>query len=457
MTHRHELFLPLVAVAVVAAALVLPGYSNADRSPKEQPVVRSAYACATPKGVTVATGRYAAHPGAKTKATVVPGKKSVPALASTTSWSSATPTGAALIVSSEDAKAAGAVGFTAETAKKSDGGGLAIASCAGVVQDAWYLGAGSGQKHFTTITLTNLSDAPAVTDVTMWGENGPVDAVDADGIVLKAFQSKRIPIAALAAGEPELAVHVVTSRGAVSVALRDTSTAVYAGTEMLPTTRAPARSQLLPGLASKTGTKTILLLNTSGSTRRTKVEVLGKSGAFVPDGLDAVKAPSDRLTAVTLPKSVGNDAAAVRLTSDGPVAATVRMAGGTKDFSYAGAADAFSGPAIVPMSIGPQRTPATLVLTAPGKSATTAVEAYDKSMKKIGSSTVSTKAATTSTLDLSARKTFGVAAKSIAYVVVRATEQIIGSTVYGSDTRLSAVPLAPVPLAALTPDVRPAR
>lgn len=457
MTNRRQLFLPLVAAAVVAAALAIPGHSIADRSPKNQQVVRSSYACATPKGVTVAAGRYATHAGAKTTATTIPSKESVPELASTTSWSSATPTGAALVVSSDDAKAAGAVGFTAETAKKSDGGGLAIASCAGVVQDAWYIGAGSGQKHFTTITLTNLSDSPAVTDVTMWGENGPVDAVDADGIVLKAFESKRIPITALAAGEPELAVHVVTSRGAVSVALRDTSTAVYAGTEMLPTTRAPARRQLLPGLASKTTTKTILLLNTSGTTRRTKVEVLGKSGAFVPNGLDAVKVPSGRLTAVTLPKSVGNDAAAMRLTSDGPVAAAVRMATDTKDFAYAVTADAFTGPAIVPMSIGVQRAPATLVLTAPGKSATTAVEAYDKNMKKVGSISVSTKMATTSTVDLSASATFGVVEKSIAYVMVRATEQIIGSTIYGSGTQLSAVPLSPVPLVALTPDVRPGR
>lgn len=457
MSTRREWLLPLVGAAILVATVALPGQGGVSerRAPHGLAVTQSSYACPTPKGVLAATGRLAVHSDAKTQARTLPERRSVPELASTTAWASADPDGKALLVTSQDPEAAGAVGFTGEVAGKGDGGGLAVASCPGVVQDAWYVGAGSGAKHFTTLTLTNLAGSPAVADVTLWGESGPVDAVDADGIVLKAFQSRRIEVASLAAGEPELGIHVESSRGAMSVSVRDTSTAVFGGTEAIPATAAPARRQAIAGLAKGAGTKRLLLLNPGDSTARTKVELLGKNGAIVPAGLESIKVPSGRLTTVDLPASVGRDPAAVRLTSDQPVTASLRQSATNKDYAYAVASPRLAGPSIVPLSIGKLVDDASLVLSAPGRGAAATVTAYDSTMRQIGSTEVTLTASSTAALDLTAKKTFGGAAKNIAYVVVRPSGNVIGSTIYQNGNGFSALPLDAAPLTALTPDVRP--
>ena len=457
MRSLKILLLPILAMGIIAAAFALPVRDAGTRAPRTVTVTQSSFACPIAGDTTVATGRVAAHTGARATATALPDKSSVDALTPVDSWNDAKVVAKSVVVNTIDAQGAGAVGFFGAIASSTDGGGLGVGSCPAVVQDSWYVGAGSGAKHFSTLTLTNLSDSTAVADVSLWGEKGPVDAVNAEGIVLDAFETRTIALDSLAAGEPELAVHVYSRRGALSVAMRDTSTAVFAGTEPLAETAAPARRQVIAGIASGANDRQLVALNPGNTTARVKIEVLGKDGTFVPTGLDDVKIPAGKVKVMDVPASSGGGALALRLTADHPLSASVRSSPSNKDFAYAVAGQPLVGPAVAPMSIGNILQGAQLLLTAPGAKADVTITAYDAEMTKQGSVDVAVKAGSTTSYDLGAKGRFDKPLGDLAYVVVNSAGNIQGAALYTRGDGVSALPLTTAPLKTLAPQVRPGR
>ena len=458
MRSLKFLFFPILAVAIIAAAFALPTKEIEPRAPRSVTVTQSSYACPTVGGTTVATGRVATHRESQATAMALPAKSSIDALTPVDSWNDAAAGDAqSVVVSTTDARGAGAVGFFGAMASGKDGGGLGVGRCPGVVQDAWYVGGGSGAKHFSTLTLTNLSDSTAVADISLWGKEGIVDAVNSDGIVLDARETRRITLDSLAAGEPELAVHVQSRRGALSVAMRDTSTAVFGGTEPLAETKAPARQQVITGIASGAANRQLITLNPGDTTARVKIEALGKDGTFVPTGLDGVKVPAGKVEVINLPKAVGAGGVALRLTADQPLSASVRTAPTNKDFAYAVAGQPLVGPAIAPLSIGDVLRDARLLLTAPGAKADVTVTAYDAKMTKQGSVDVRVNAGSTVSYDLSKKGIFDQPLADLAYVVVTSSGQVQGAALYSRGDALSALPLATAPLKTLAPQVRRGR
>ena len=450
-------FLPVLAVAITAAVFALPARETEARSPRTVTVAQSSFACPIAGDTTVATGRVAAHTGTRATATALPDKLSVDALTPVDSWNNAKVVARSVVVNTIDSQGAGAVGFFGAIASSKDGGGLGVGSCPAVVQDAWYVGGGSGAKHFSTLTLTNLSDSTAVADVSLWGEKGTVDAVNAEGIVLDAFETRSIPLDSLAAGEPELAVHVLSRRGAFSVAMRDTSTAAFRGTEPLAETAAPARRQVIAGIASGANDRQLVAFNPGNATARVKIEVLGNEGALVPTGLEDVKIAAGRVKVMDVPKSAGGGALALRLTADHPLSASVRSSPSNKDFAYAVAGQPLVGPAVAPLSIGNILQDAQLLLTAPGAKADVTITAYDDDMTKQGSVDVAVKAGSTTSYDLGAKGRFDKPLGDLAYVIVNSSGNVQGAALYTRGDGVSALPLTTAPLKTLAPQVRPGR
>ncbi len=148
-----------------------------------------------------------------------------------------------------------------------------------------------------------------------------------------------------------------------------------------------------------------------------------------------------------MPKSAGSDAQALRLTSDQPISATVRMAPGAKDYAYAEAVPALSGPAIVPVEVGPKLDAPRLILSAPGAAATVGVQAYDASMRPLASSTLKIKAGTTTWARL---ETSGAA-----YFVVTPHGKVVAAATYVKGDGISSLALTSAPVTVLSPQVRP--
>ncbi len=441
---------PVAAALLLGLAFILPDGSEPDRSPAPVTIARSAYACPGGSGVSVSAGQVVA--GTSATAAGLPGRTPVESLGDATRWRRDT-VDVAVVAMDQRGRKSGAVGFHSESAGKARGGGLVVGSCPATADDSWFLGAGSGGKHLTSLVLTNLSSSPAVAAVSFWGPEGRIDAVDADGIVVDPFAVRRVDLRDLAAGEAELAVRVERRRGALAVSALDTSTTVFRGTDALEPTAVPRREQTVTGIPSGSGTRTLLLLNPRTSTARVRVEVIGEKGTFAPEGLESIKVEARQLKAVTVPKSVGSGEGSFRLRSDQPISASMRFAPGAKDRAVVEASPELDGAAIVPVDLGTGTRAPRLILTAAGRAADVTLEAYDEEMSRQASSDITVKAGTTKGVDLGSAKVLD--ARGVAYVVVRAEGGVSGAATYRRGTGIASLALTEAPVTVLGPQVRP--
>ena len=442
----RALALPLVAVALVALASLAPADDDdPTRRPSTVAVTQSSYACPAGPVITVAAGQVV--PGTSSTASALPDRTPDETLGGASTWRTAVVDAPGVAVE-QQGRGSGAVGYFAGTAPASGGGGLVVGSCPGVVDDAWLLGLGSGNKHFSTLILTNLAGSAASVDLTLWGPEGEIDAVNADGIVIEPYSVNRIRLDSLAAGESELAVHVHRRRGSVSAVVNDTSTATFQGTEPITAARSPRREQVIGGLVAGTSGRTLLVLNPGTSTARVDVEVIGREGTFTPSGLEQVAVKGGTLAAVPVPDTAGSGEQALRLTSDQPVSSTVRMAPTTIDYAYAEPTPALAGPAIVPIDLAAQTVGVQLVLTAPRGAASVEVQAFDAAMAPLTSSTVSIPAGTT--------QVAAADAAGAAYLVLRPTGDVIAAATYAKGDKISSLAIRDAPVTVLGPRVRPA-
>ncbi len=442
--------LPVIAGLMLGLAYMLPGGADDERPPGPVTVARSTYACPAGDEMSLSAGQVVA--GTSATARSLPDQTSLDSLADATTWRRDT-IDASGIVMDQRGRGSGAVGFFSKIADKAAGGGLVVGSCPPTVDDSWFVGAGSGGKHLSTLVLTNLSSSPAVSDFSFWGPQGKIDAIDADGIVVDPFTVRRVDLRELASGEAALAVRVERRRGSLAVAALDSSTAVFRGTDALEPTLAPRRDQVVAGMPSGTGTRTLMLVNPSSSTARVAVQVVGRKGTFAPKGLDSVKVDAGRFTEVTVPKSAGTDGAAMRLRSDQPVAASVRVAPNTKDRAVAEAMPVLDGAAVVPVDLGVGTGAPELVLTARGRAGRVRLEAFDAKMGSHATAEVSVDADTTKTVDLGSRDVLD--AKDVAYVVVRADGSVAGAATYSRGSGIASLGLIEAPVTVLGPQVRP--
>lgn len=439
---------PVMAAVLAFLAYLLPAPSGHQRPPSRVAVAEASYACPAGKTITVAGGQV--RRGSSSTATVVPGVGKDAALAGASSWRTSVVNGQGVIVE-QRGRRSGPGGFFAGKAPKAGGGGLVVGSCSGVVDDAWLLGLGSGGKHFSTLILTNLAASSAVVDLDLWGRQGKIDAVDTQGIVVRPFTTRRIRLDALAAGETELALKVHRRRGSLSAVVNDTSTAVFRGTEPVTPTDSPRRNQIIGGIIAGTSGRTLEFLNPGRTTARVDVSVLGPKNEFKPSGLSNIKVRAGALKVMTVPRSVGSSRQALRITSDLPVVTSVRMAPSSTDYAYAEATSPLTGPALVPVALGPSAGVPDLILSAPQGRATATLEAFDARMRPLASKTVTIAAGTTS--HLNAGTAF--ARKPVAYLVLRTQGKVVGAATYVKGAGISSLALLAAPVTVLGPQVRP--
>lgn len=442
---------PVGAALLLGIAVALPD-SDADvRRPEQVTVERSAYACPAGDGIAMAAGQVAS--GASATARTLPDREVVDSLGDPSVWRRDS-VDADAVVMDQRGSGSGAVGFFSQDTRRADGGGLVVGPCPPTIEDSWYLGAGSGGKHLTTLVLTNLSSAPVVADLSFWGTEGRIDAVDAEGVVVDPYTVRRVDLRDLAAGEAELAVRVERRRGSLAVAALDSSTAVFRGTEAMEPTSAPHREQVVAGSPGGSSTRTLMLLNSTTSTARVGVEVVGAKGTFAPDGLESVKVGAGRFVEVPVPKSAGTDAAAIRLRSDQPVSAALRVSPTEKDHAVVEAQPVVDGPAVVPVDLGVGTDVPKLVLSALGRKGRVRLEAYDDQMKRLATGDVGIDADTTKTVDLGSSDVLD--SRDAAYVVVRTRGTVTGAITYRRGSDIASLGLTAAPVTVLGPQVRPA-
>jgi hypothetical protein len=143
------------------------------------------------------------------------------------------------------------VGAQTQSVRADSISGLAAASCGEGSTDQWLVGGSTEVGRTTLLMLSNALDVDATVSIEVFGEKGPVDAPGMSGLVVSAGTQRIISLAAYAPNLLEPVVHVVTTGGQVLASLQQTTTRIVtpSGVDFVQPGAAPARTQIIPGVA----------------------------------------------------------------------------------------------------------------------------------------------------------------------------------------------------------------
>lgn len=185
--------------------------------------------------------------------------------------------------------------------------GLAAASCQQPTADAWLLGGASDLTSTAQLVLSNAGSTPAEVTLAIWGPSGPVDLTGERFLVAPRAQ-RVVVLGGIAAEQRRLAVHVSATGGRVGAHIQDSAIDGFTpvGTELVVPGAAPARRQVVPGLAVVDSTvgdlsAPALRLLVPGDTGTTaSVTLLGPEGVTELPGAESVALVPGEVTDVPL-------------------------------------------------------------------------------------------------------------------------------------------------------------
>jgi hypothetical protein len=228
--------------------------------------------------------------------------------------------------------------------------GISTAPCTAPSREHWFVGGSGEVGRRGRIILANPTNVPAVVDLTLWDEAGPVEAAGTQDVAIPARSQRIFLLDALAAGSMVTGVHVTTSRGRVSAALemRETDEITPQGMTFIPAAAAPATDIVVPGVPDH-GQRTLRILAPGETDAIVSLRILGPDGAFSPLDRDVLTVPAGTIVDVPL-DAFGSDPFGLRLTSDEPITAAVRVVDkpsddGLPDIAYTAATQPLPGPA----------------------------------------------------------------------------------------------------------------
>jgi Family of unknown function (DUF5719) len=280
-------------------------------------------------------------------------------------------------------------------------------SCQSSGSEFWFVGAGSQLGRHGRLYLTNTDSAVARVDLRLFDEKGPVESEGTRGLAVAPHEQVVVELDKLAPTSKRLAVAVATKRGRVVAALRDDAVdgETPIGIDWIPAATRPAKDILVPGVAPGAGRRVLTVVAPEDATAGVDLTLLAPGGTFRPVDLSHLEIKPGSVHEVRLDSATNKQAAAVRLTSDVPVTASVRTemgsADGVRDIAYTSAIRSLSGPAVVPVtSAGPGQT-ATLLLSTPSRRAVHAsATLVGSDGRQLGSTKVVVKPGSTVALEL---------------------------------------------------------
>ena len=301
-----------------------------------------------------------------------------------------------------------AAGTTATATATADSGvnrGMASTVCSTPSAEFWFAGASSVAGRRDALVLTNLDAANASVDVTFYSPSGELEDAGGRGLVVRGRSQTEVFLSNVAKDQRELALRVVSTGGRVSAALRDnvSTAAVPAGVDWLQPATDPAKELVVPGVAPGPGARTLTVANPGDLQTTVNVTVLGARGRYRPAGRDRIQVPAGGVRSVRLESIVKNEPAAVQLSADQPVFASMRIADvRNADFAALGSTHPLTGPGYVVL---PAHTePATLLLSAPGERAAANIALRTAAGQTVLSRTVTAATGATAALTLPAAR-----------------------------------------------------
>ena len=209
---------------------------------------------------------------------------------------------------------------------------LAAVDCAPPVADQWFTGAGADATHDSVIELVNPNAGPAIADITVRSPGGVLDVPALRGVSVPGNSSTQLDLGQVVPRRGELSLEVHTSRGRLAVHVVDAYDELGAGAraqDWLPAQPEPATSNVLLGLATGAGERTLVLANPGADEVRATIKVVTPTSVFAPSGVEPVRVAPDTTEAVSLDdvlqQAAKDGATGLLVESTGPVTATLRQ------------------------------------------------------------------------------------------------------------------------------------
>ncbi|SMQ60704.1 DUF5719 family protein [Agreia sp. VKM Ac-1783] len=249
--------------------------------------------------------------------------------------------------------------------------GLASTNCAEAQADSWLVGGATTVGRTSFVLLSNPTEVTADVDLTLFAENGRLDAPGSTGITVPAKSQRVFSLAGFAPNAKYPVVHVVSTGGYVAASLQQTVIRGLepGGVELSGPTTAPSTEAVFAGVKI-TGTSAIAeRLSADGYAdlqAAVRVYVPGDADATITvsvasessgsaDGSYTLSAPGGVVSELPL-KDLPDGSYSVTLDSTQPIVASARtsvLASGAVDFAWNQAATPLDADTLVPIAPGP--------------------------------------------------------------------------------------------------------
>jgi len=441
-----------VAVPVVCALVLLLLQPDRDQPAAEPPVetalAASSVVCPAALAGTgtdlLGISTVGADPATKVDGAVQVGlgAATVPVRVRTNRVSPAASGAGSAVVTGSGDLAPGLVAGRSQTAP------LAAADCAPPVADQWFTGVGAGATHDSTIELVNLDAGRAIADITVRSPGGVLDVRALRGVSVPGNTSQLLDLGQVAPGRDDLSLEVHTSRGRLAVHVVDAYDELGSSVpvqDWLAPQSEPLTSNMVLGLATGAGERTLVLANPGADEVRATVKVVTATSVFAPAGVEPIPVAPDSTASVSLDdvlrQAVKKGGIGLLVESTGPVTATLRQVarGDLSLLTPLPAVDATTA-AVVPA--GPKR----LLLAGPDAVGVATVTAYATNGKELSAQRI----------ELAPNAGADVALPDeTAFVVLTPERTTVRAAVLLEGTGTAVVPLRELVLTGLVPAVRP--
>ncbi|GAA0683840.1 DUF5719 family protein [Kitasatospora atroaurantiaca] len=184
-----------------------------------------------------------------------------------------------------------APGFTVtQTTTVTDQRGLGMSgiNCAPSGTNFWFAGASTAGDRVDYVSLVNADTVPAVVDLKLYGDKGPIDNDATTGITVAPGASQAVLLLPNLTKGPvnDLAVQVIARSGRVGAAVHTADGSK--GADWIPASADPAASVVMPGLPADTATAHLVVAVPGDDDADLKIQISGKNGWFTPAGHETI-------------------------------------------------------------------------------------------------------------------------------------------------------------------------
>lgn len=230
-----------------------------------------------------------------------------------------------VVITASDAAAPGLVATRSSTSP------VAAAACISPRADQWFTGLGAGPAHNSYVVLVNPNPGPAVADLTVLGDAGPIDVPALRGIAVPGHDTQVIDLGSVMPTQSALALHASVERGQVAVSVRDRAAHLIGDSydeDWLPAQGAPSRDALLLGLGDGHGSRLLTVANPTDREVTATVRLVSGNSVFTPDDAPTLDIGPQSVSRVDLAHILGSPKAhgvvGVEVVASGTVTTSLR-------------------------------------------------------------------------------------------------------------------------------------